>query len=110
VASYAVDVVSAGDPNGFAATIWLSDQAGATVAFVRFYAEGTTMAPNEYRADLGYPSVSFSFGAFAATVDLLRHEDPVYFTWFDYAPVRQFGSIGTSREPAGEEETDGVSP
>src|SRR4051794_26292194 len=80
VASYGLEVFSAGD--SMAAVVTLFGQTGDTVAFVRFYPEGTPMKPNEYRADLGYPLISYPFASWAATVDLLRNESPVYFTWF----------------------------
>jgi hypothetical protein len=47
--------------------------AGSVVGFARFYAEGAPMAPNEYDADVGCPSVGYPFSAFGATLDLLRH-------------------------------------
>lgn len=107
VANYSADVVSPGDPNQLAATISLFRADSSTLAFVRFYRAGTTMAPNQFRPDLNAALVSFSYDAFAPMVDLLRNETPVYFTWFDYSaqvPGRIFGVVGTSREPVGEAE------
>ena len=107
IATYAASVVSQGDPNQFAATIWLYKADGGVLAFVRFYRAGITMAPNEFRSDLNYPLVSYRFDAFSRMVDVLRNEKPVRFTWFDYSaqvPGRMFGTVGTSREPIGEQE------
>jgi hypothetical protein len=104
IASYSVTYVSPGDPNQFFATVMLFGAGGAGIAFLRFYAPNVTQAPNEFRTDLGYPLVSYASASLAGIVDLLRHEKPVYFTWFDYAPTRRFGSVGTSREPIGEGE------
>ncbi len=107
VASYEANVVSPGEPNQFAATIWLYRADRSLLAFVRFYRAGTTMAPNRFRSDLNAAEVSFSYDALAPIVDLLRNETPAYFTWFDYSaqvPGRIFGIIGTSAEPVGEAE------
>lgn len=101
---YSVSTISAGNPNGFFATMSLFAAGGTCLAFLRFYEAGATMAPNEFRADLGYPLLSFPASSLAPTVDVLRNEKPVYFTWFDYRPARCFGAVGTSREPVGEGE------
>jgi hypothetical protein len=107
IAHYEANVVSPGEPNQFAATIWLFRADSSLLAFVRFYRAGTTMAPNQFRPDLNAAEVSFRYDAFAPMVDLLRNETPVYFKWFDYSaqvPGRIFGIVGTSREPVGEAE------
>ena len=82
----------------------LFDAGGKTLASLRFFTPGSLLAPNEFRADWGYPLVSYPFTALASVVDILRNEKPLYFTWFDYMPVRCFGAVGTSREPVGEAE------
>ena len=107
VASYEANVISPGEPNRFAATIWLYRTDGSLLAFVSFYRSGTTMMPNQWRSDLNAAEVSFRSDAFEPMVDLLRNETPVYFTWFDYSaqvPGRIFGVVGTSTEPVGEAE------
>ena len=107
IANYTANAVSPGEPNQFAATIWLFRTDQSLLAFVRFYRAGTTMAPNQFRSDLNAAEVSFPYDAFAPMVDLLRNESPVYFPWFDYSvqvPGRIFGVVGTSREPVGEAE------
>ena len=107
IAAYAANLISPGDPNQYAATIWLHRADGSALAFVAFYRSGTTMAPNRFRTDLNMAEVSFRWDAFAPMVDLLRNETPAYFTWFDYSaqvPGRIFGTVGTSREPVGEAE------
>jgi hypothetical protein len=104
IATYGVSILSAAEPNNLAATVDLLDAGGKTLASLRFFTPGSPLAPNEFRADLGYPLVSYPFTALASVVDILRNEKPLYFTWFDYMPVRCFGAIGTSREPVGEAE------
>ena len=107
IANYEANVVSPGEPNQFAATVWLFRADGSLLAFVRFYRPGTTLAPNRWRPDLNAAEVSFRYEAFAPMVDLLRNETPVYFTWFDYSaqvPGRIFGIVGTFTEPVGEAE------
>jgi hypothetical protein len=77
------------------------------LAFLGFYHPGTALPANKWRQDLNAAEVSFRPEAFASVVDVLRNEKPMYFTWFDYSaqvPGRIFGSIGTSREPVGEQE------
>lgn len=102
--TYGVSVLSEGDPNKFAAAIHLFGADGKAIAFLRFFLPGNALAPNEFRTDLGYPLVSYPSTAFDSVIDILRNEKPVYFTWYDYMPVRCFGSVGTSREPIGESE------
>jgi hypothetical protein len=104
ISTYGVNVVSNSEPNKFAATVALFDSSGRAIAFLRFYLPENTPAPNEFRADLGYPQVSYPFAEFQSVIDILRNEKPLYFTWYDYMPVRCFGAIGTSREPIGETE------
>jgi hypothetical protein len=107
IAKYSANVISPGDPNQFAATVWLFRENGSLLAFLRFYRGGVTMAPNQYRQDLNAAEVSFRFDAYPSVIDLLRNEEPVYFTWFDYSanvPGRLFGALETSREPIGEHE------
>ena len=108
IATYEANVVSRGDPNQFAATIWLYGADHSLIAFLRFYRGGIEMAANEFRSDLNAALVSYRFDAFPPLVDVLRNEKPVYFTWFDYSatsPGRMFGVVGTSAlEPVGEQE------
>jgi len=105
IRTYSVSVISDAEPNKYAATASLFDAAGSCVAFLRFFVPGSPLAPNEYRADLGYALVSYPSTALASVVDVLRNEKPLYFTWYDYLPVRCFGAVGTSREPVGEAES-----
>lgn len=108
IATYEANVISRGDPNQFAATVWLYKVGGGLIAFLRFYRGGVEMPANEYRSDLNAALASYRFDAFPSIVDMLRNEKPVYFTWFDYsatAPGRMFGVVGTSaQEPVGEQE------
>lgn len=107
IARYEANVVSRTEPNHFAATVWLFRADGSLLAFLRFYRPGVEMAANEFRSDLNAAIVSYRFDAFPPTVDLLRNEKPLYFTWFDYSatvPGRLFGAVGTSTEPVGEQE------
>lgn len=102
IASYHVSIISTADPNEMFATVSVFGASGNQLAFLRFYEPPVSLAPNEYRTDLGYPLISYSSSSLAGIVDVLRNEQPVYFTFFDYRPTRCFGSIGTSREPVGE--------
>jgi hypothetical protein len=104
ISTYAVSVLSDAEPNKIAATISLFDTSGKVIAFLRFYQTASPLAANEFRTDLGYPLVSYPYMALASTVDILRNEKPLYFTWYDYMPIRCFGAVGTSREPIGESE------
>jgi hypothetical protein len=104
ITTYSVGVISPGDPNDLAATIWLFDANHSLIAFLRFYHAGSVMVPNQFRHDLNAAEVSYPFDTFPSVVDLLRNETPVYFTWFDYSPTNRFGAIETSREPIGEQE------
>jgi len=104
ISKYGINVISFSDPNKFFATITLFNDAGNCIAFLRFYSPEDTPAANEYRADLGHPLISYPASAFQPMVDVLRNEKPMYFTWYDYRPVRCFGGVGTSREPVGEHE------
>ena len=107
IATYEANVISPGDPNQFAATVWLYKADRSLIAFLRFYRAGQAMASNEFRQDLQAALVSYRFDALPPIVDVLRNEKPVYFTWFDYSaqvPGRLFGVVGTSLEPVGEQE------
>jgi len=104
IGTYALTTISAGDPNDLAATIWLFDGKGKTLAFLGFYRPDATMPANEFRTDLDHAVVSCPFDTFAPTVDMLRNEKPAYFTWFDYSPTNCFGAVETGREPVGEAE------
>ena len=107
IATYEANVISDGDPNHFAATVWLFKADGSLIAFLRFYRPGTVAAPNEFRQDLNAALVSYRLDALPSVVDILLNEKPLYFTWFDYSaqvPGRMFGTVGTSREPVGEQE------
>jgi len=102
IANYSVSLFSDAEPAKMAAAVLLFDAAGKAVAFLRFFQPGATLPPNEFRADLGYALVSYPQSSLAAIVDVLRNEKPLFFTWYDYLPLRCFGAIGTSREPIGE--------
>lgn len=102
IASYAVNCVSYEEPNRLAATLSLFDASGKTLALWRFFLDSNQVAANEFRDDLGYPLFSAPATSFPSIVDLLRNEKPVYFTFYDYRPVRLFGGLGTGREPVGE--------
>ncbi len=107
IANYSVNLASEGEPSGLAATVWLYRADGSLIAFLRFYHAASAMAPNQFRQDLNAALVSYPFDALAPVVDVLRNEKPLYLTWFDYSaqvPGRLFASLGTSREPVGEEE------
>jgi hypothetical protein len=102
---YSVNIFSESESNNNAATVWLFNADGKTIAFFRFYNPGVPMKSNEFRDDLGFPLLSYPISALAPMVDILRNEGPVFFTWFDYRPTRCFGAVGTSREPVGEMES-----
>jgi hypothetical protein len=107
IGSYAPSVISPGDPNQFAATVSLHRADGSLLADLRFFRPGSAITPHEFRADLNAAFVSYPLDALAPIVDVLRNEQPVYFTWFDYTaqvPGRLFGVVGTSSEPVGEAE------
>src|SRR5262245_62593896 len=92
IANYSVNVVSPGEPNNFAATVWLFDPNQNLIAFLRFYRDGISPAPNEFRPDLNAALISYPFDALPSVVDVLRNEKPVYFTWFDYSLTSRFGT------------------
>jgi hypothetical protein len=107
VSTYSANLISPGDPNELAATVWLFRADSSLLAFLGFYRDGVQMRANEFRTDLNAAIASYSFDAYAPIVDLLRNEKPVYLTWFDYSdavPGRIFAELGTSREPIGEGE------
>jgi hypothetical protein len=104
ISNYSVSIISEAEPTHLAATIHLFNHAGKIIAFLRFYQAGIALPANEFRADLGYPLLSFPASALESMVDILRNEKPLYFTWYDYLPVRCFGAVGTSQEPIGEAE------
>jgi len=107
VSTYSANLISSGDPNELAATVWLFRADGSLLAFLGFYGDGVQMRANEFRTDLNAAIASYRFDAFPAIVDLLRNEKPAYLTWFDYSdtvPGRMFAELGTSREPIGESE------
>jgi hypothetical protein len=105
IATYETNLISDGDPNEFAATVWLYKADRSLIAFLRFYRAGVAMRPNEWRQDLKAALISYRFDALSPVVDVLRNEKPLYFTWFDYsAQGPKFGVVGTSREPVGEQE------
>jgi hypothetical protein len=107
IATYEANVISNGEPNQFAATVWLFKADRSLIAFLRFYRTGTVPAANEFRQDLNAALVSYWLDALPSVVDILRNEQPLYFTWFDYSaqvPGRMFGTLGTSLEPVGEQE------
>jgi hypothetical protein len=111
ISTYAANVISPGDPNEFAATVWLFRTDGSLLAFLGFYRDGVPMQANTFRTDLNAAIVSYRFDAYPPIVDLLRNEKPAYLTWFDYSdavPGRVFAQLGTSREPIGEQEGVGV--
>jgi hypothetical protein len=107
IATYEANLISQGDPNEFAATVWLYKADRSLIAFLRFYRAGVAMRANEWRQDLNAALISYRFDALSPVVDVLRNEKPLYFTWFDYSaqvPGRMFGVVGTSLEPVGEQE------
>jgi hypothetical protein len=104
IATYSVNCISYEDPNKFAATLSVFDAGGKCLAFWQFYTDASQAAPNEFRDDLGYPLISAPAASLPSIIDVLRNEKPVYFTFYDYRPVRLFGAIGTAREPVGEAE------
>ena len=107
VSTYSANLISPGDPNELAATVWLFRADSSLLAFLGFYRNGVQMRANEFRTDLNAAIASYSFDAYPPVVDLLRNEKPVYLTWFDYSdavPGRIFAELGTSREPIGEAE------
>jgi len=105
IASYSANCISYEDPNKFAATLTLFDASGKALAFWGFYLDASQAAANEFRDDLGYPLLSAPAASLPSIMDVLRDEKPVYFTFYDYRPVRLFGAIGTAREPVGLAET-----
>jgi hypothetical protein len=107
IATYEANVITPGEPNQLAATVWLFRADSSLIALMRFYRAGTALAPNEFRQDLNAAFVSHPLGELSSVIDVLRNEKPVYFTWFDYSaqvPGRMFGVVGTSLEPVGEQE------
>jgi len=102
IAKYSVSLFSDAEPGKMVAAVMLFDAAGKGIAFLRFYPTGVALPANEFRGDLGYVLASYQQDSLASMIDILRNEKPLYFTWYDYLPVRCFGALGTSREPIGE--------
>lgn len=104
ISKYSVSVITFAEPNGMMATLSLFNSTGKPIAFLKFYSPENTPAANRWRADLGLAEISYPSSSLQPIVDILRNEKPVYFTWYDYMPVRCFGAVGTSREAIGEGE------
>jgi hypothetical protein len=72
ISKYEVNVISAGDPNDFAATVWLYDSNSSIIAFLRFYPDDSPLEPNEFRQDLNHAVISYHASALPSVVDVLR--------------------------------------
>jgi hypothetical protein len=109
--SYAVSLISEGDPQAVrpVAIIHASTAskalAGAQI-YLRYYRAGAELPANsrvENEDGSRLFMVSFAYDQFAAAVDLLRNEAPMFFM---YNERRKTGYLATSDEPVGEGEKD----
>lgn len=80
---------------------------GTLLAWLRFFPPESTMPRNTVSSRFpssGYAMVSYPISSYAATVDILRNEKPVYFYYNDGSSP--YGTVSTSaQEPVGEEES-----
>lgn len=89
-------VIYAGDrPSLSRATILLLDENQSTIGILFFVADGTLLPPNEA---FGVPHGFYYMGDYAAVLDLLRNESPVYIETGGKTDV----SISTRAEPIGD--------
>ena len=68
--------------------------------YVYFFPDGTELAPPVYDAANGRIFLHFSLSQFQATMDMLRHEEPI----FIYYTSPTNAALRSGREPVGEEE------
>jgi hypothetical protein len=73
-------------------------------ALLWFYPEDASLPENRKRPGQNILEVHYHMSSWAAILDVLRNESPVYFNFSDSSNAAQ---IYTGREPIGEEETAG---
>jgi hypothetical protein len=71
-------------------------------AILRFLPEGDPLPDNKKRPGQDVFDVFYHMDSWAAILDVLRNEKPVY---FHYNDTNNFAQIYTGREPVGEEES-----
>ena len=72
-------------------------------AILWFLPDGTTLPDNRKRAGQNVFNVHYYINDWAAILDILRNEKPVYFNFSDTSNAAQ---IYTGNEPVGEEEAN----
>jgi hypothetical protein len=74
-------------------------------AILWFYPEDAALPDNRKRSNQNIFEVHYPMSSWAALLDVLRNESPVYFNYSDTSNAAQ---IYTGQEPVGEEETNGA--
>ncbi len=105
VDSYQVRITAQNTPgyDGLVAFIYLN-WGGERRATMWFYEEGVEIRPNAEIARGGFVEYYARYKAsqYAGSIDVLRHERPVYFYW---DPEALGAFLGTADEPVGDRET-----
>jgi hypothetical protein len=103
ITNYEIELYSKAT-SGLGANITCVTTSGALV-IMRFWKEGTP-TPENTTTDISSGDkryyLGFRYHEFARVVDLLRNEKPI---WYSFQEERKWGSVRTTSEPVGEEES-----
>lgn len=102
--TYTLDIYSGGtNAKGYEyrAIIGLHDQAGQIVGGVYFHRDASTMPEHDDQEASGYVWCHLLWSDYAAIIDMLRNEKPVFLRYVDSWSM---ASLTTSPEPVGEGE------
>jgi hypothetical protein len=103
ITNYEIELYSKAT-SGLGANITCLTTSGALV-IMRFWKEGTP-TPENTTTDISSGDKRYYLGLryheFARVVDLLRNEKPI---WYSFQEERKWGSVRTTSEPVGEEES-----
>ena len=99
--TYSVNVLS---PKAYSGRRLMNLQGSFGTALLWFYPEDTSLPDNRKRSGQNIFEAYYPMSSWAAILDVLRNESPVYFNYSDSSNAAQ---IYTGREPIGEEETGG---
>jgi hypothetical protein len=87
------------NPNSASAGIYLYEQ-GTYRGYAYFFPDGTPLAPAVIDSVNGFIAAHYNLSQFAAMLQMLREEDPIYLYDFGGADV----GLACGSEPTGEEE------